>query len=225
MKRIWGAAVLAFVLAVSGCGDGAGNEKPTPQPSAAVSASPSIDVPMPEPSPVASVNQDEQWDNWGDRLPSAGEAEGIVRFARLRFVSADEIHSQLRLAMPKSMMDNTEATFCEGDKDHLDEMVGFGAHWQAKRADIDEYVVCDHEATFSLAEWGENAIAPAPTLSDGIWHVDLGQALAPDDTVGLFRLRLEFGGAVTTASDGGRIDDTAVTWRTDVPATAEAQQR
>ncbi len=211
--------MLAMVL--TGCGGTADeqlSQRPAPTPSEVASG------PIQAPSPVETMNREEMWDNWGDGLPAPGDVDGVVQLVRLTFNSDDDIRAHLRIAIPEQMIQNDEVTFCE-EGDVPDDMVGFGSNWQAKRSEAPGYHVCDTTAQFTLEQWGDEEWAPQPTLEDGVWRVNLGEVLAPEDTVGLYRMRLEFGGEVVNASDGSQIDGESVTWRSAAPVTAEAKQR
>ena len=213
------AALISLALVLTGCGGSASNDArdtPSPEPSELVSG------PIQAPSPVESLNEDDAWDDWGEQLPEPGSVEGVVQLVRVTFTSAEEIRAHVRVALPESMIQGDEVSFCE-EGDVPDDMVGFGSGWRAQRTEVGGYHVCDTVAKFTLEQWGDQDWAPRPTLSDGMWHVDLGDALAPEDTVGLYRMRLEFDGDVVKASDGGQIDGTSATWRSAAAVSAEAK--
>ena len=220
MRHACRAAALVLALLLTGCG-GAADEQPSQQP--APEPSEVASGPIQAPSPVETMNEEQAWDNWGDGLPAPGDVDGVVQLVRLTFTSADDIRAHLRIAIPEQMIQSDEVTFCE-EGDVPGDMVGFGSNWQAKRSDAPGYHVCDTTAQFTLEQWGDEEWAPQPTLEDGVWRVNLGEVLAPEDTVGLYRMRLEFGGEVVNASDGGQIDGKSVTWRSAAPVTAEAKQ-
>lgn len=220
MRHACRAAVVALALVLTGCG-GAADEQPRQQP--APEPSEVASGPIQAPSPVETMNEEQAWDNWGDELPAPGDVDGVVQLVRLTFTSEDDIRAHLRIAIPEQMIQSDEVTFCEEGEVPSD-MVGFGSNWQAKRSDAPGYHVCDTTAQFTLEQWGDEEWAPQPTLEDGVWRVNLGEVLAPEDTVGLYRMRLEFGGEVVKASDGGQIDGNSVTWRSAAPVTAEAKQ-
>jgi len=214
------AALISLMVVLTGCGGPASNDAgntPSPEPAEVTSG------PIHAPEPVESMNEDDAWDDWGEQLPEPGSVDGVVQLVRVTFTSADDIRAHVRIALPNEMIQNDEVTFCQ-EGDVTDDMVGFGSGWRAKRTQANGYHVCDTVATFTLEQWGDQEWAPRPTLSDGMWHVDLGEVLAPEDTVGLYRMRLEFGGDVVKASDGGRIDGASVTWRSAAPISAEAKQ-
>ena len=220
MRHACRAAAVVLALVLTGCG-GAADEPPSqpsaPEPSEVASG------PIQAPSPVETMNEEQAWDNWGDELPAPGDVDGVVQLVRLTFTSDDDIRAHLRIAIPEQMIQSDEVTFCE-EGDVPDDMVGFGSGWHAKRSEAAGYHVCDTTAQFTLEQWGDAEWAPRPTLEDGVWRVNLGEVLAPEDTVGLYRMRLEFGGEVVKASDGGQINGESVTWRSAAPVTAEAKQ-
>ncbi|WP_296139932.1 hypothetical protein [uncultured Tessaracoccus sp.] len=224
MQHAFPAALVALGLALVGCTDDGSTPEESPTPSSttpAPSASPEVSG---IPSPVATTNQEDRWDDWGEALPDRGEVQGAVQLVRIRFVSADEVHAHLRIAVPEALVGGGGVDFCnEGPV--ADDMVGFGTGWQAEPSEAKGYRVCDTTATFPLAKWGAEASIPAPTLADGVWHVNLGQTLGPEDTVGLYRMRLEFPGTVQEASEGARVVGSAATWSSDVPVRATAAAR
>lgn len=192
-----------------------------PTTSSAPSA-PQVSSPIAEPSPPASPNTDETWDDWSDaRLPAAGEVDGIVQLIRVHF-GKGSIHGHVRVALPETMIEGDGVDFCAEGEVPAD-VVGFGDHWQARRSTAKGWLVCDTTGSFTLEEWGAEAVIPAPTHSDGVWKVDFKDALAPQETVGLYRLRMEFDGDVISASDSGRVRGHAVTWDDGAPASAEAK--
>jgi hypothetical protein len=207
----------------------------TPMPSGA-EASPSASTPegegpapMPvEPSIVETMNTDKEWDDWGvdDALPSPGPEQSLVQLIRMDFTDPEAINAHIRLGLPVGLLEapeGEEITFCnEGDADTA--VIGFGDHWQVDRTERDGYVVCDTVGTFGLDEWGDDALLAKPTLEDGTWTVDFERSFIPEQTVALYRFRMEFGGPVTEASDGGAIDGNAVTWNgpSEIRAVAES---
>lgn len=224
------ALVAALPFALAACSSAGPDSSDTPSAQASASPAPTgTPVATDEPSgsvvapePVESPNTDEQWDDWStQRLPAVGEVDGVIQLIRLRF-GDDSIDGHIRVALPEGMIQGEGVDYCP-DGPLPAEMVGFGEHWSSQRTLVPGWIVCDTSASFTLDEWGAESIVPAPTRADGVWRVDLGEAFSPEPTIGLFRLRLEFDGAVTSASEGGNVDGTTVTWRAGGPASAEAK--
>ncbi len=186
----------------------------TSEPAPSPSESP---TPFPvEPSVVESMNTEKAWDDWGvdDPLPPPGPENSLVQLIRMDFTDPEAIDAHVRLGLPEAVLNppgGEEITFCEeGDADA--DAIGFGGNWSVARSERDGYVLCDTTGTFPLSEWGDDALLQKPTLEDGVWTVDFQQSFIPEQTVALYRFRMEFGGPVLEASEGGVVDGTAVTW-------------
>ncbi|NLE97093.1 MAG: hypothetical protein GX596_03775 [Propionibacterium sp.] len=221
--------IAAAALLLAGCtGDDPAPAPETPEPGTPAATQPAVDEPpMPnEPSVVETMNTEKAWDDWGvdDPLPEPGPEMSLVQLIRMDFTDPDAIDAHVRLGLPADLLaapEGEEITFCaQADT----EAVGFGAGWSVERSERDGYVVCDTTGTFGIDDWGDDALVAKPVLTDGVWDVDFQQAFMPEATVVLYRFRMEFGGPVLEASEGGEIDDTAVTWNgpAAISATAEA---
>lgn len=186
-------------------------------------------TPLPmEGTPVESMNTDEEWDDWttDQPLPDSMPEGSLAQLIRMDFKDPQAIRVQVRLALPESVLNAStegEVSFCDENSGRK-EVVGFGDHWSAELSKKDGYAICDTTGTFSLDEWGADAMLPAPELVDGKWRVNFQRAFMPEATVALYRLRMEFGGPVVEASEGGRVEGNTVTWNgpSDISATAES---
>ena len=244
MKLARLALLVAMPLALGACtgGEPAPTQSPSaegsPTTSAAPEASPtsasaeasaSESPPFPvEPSAVETMNTEKAWDDWGvdDPLPPPGPENSLVQLIRMDFTDPEAIDAHVRLGLPEAVLNppgGEEITFCEeGGADAS--AIGFGGNWTVERSERDGYVLCDTTGTFPLEEWGDDALLQKPTLEDGVWTVDFQQSFVPEQTVALYRFRMEFGGPVLEASEGGTIDGDAVTWNgpAEIRAVAES---